>query len=77
MQEIGASAQQTVQMVGDITLAMREQSSASTSIAQQVERIAQMTEENSAASQAAADTANQLDNLANSMQRIIAQFKIA
>ncbi|EEF26163.1 conserved hypothetical protein [Ricinus communis] len=76
MQEIGASAQQTVLMVSDITLAMKEQSTASTSIAQQVERIAQMTEENSASSQATADTANQLDELAVSMQRIIAQFKI-
>jgi methyl-accepting chemotaxis protein len=77
MQEIGTSALQTVQMVSEISLAMREQSSASTSIAQQVERIAQMTEENSAAAQATADTANQLDELAATMQSIIAQFRIS
>lgn len=77
MREIGESAQHTVEMVGEISHAMREQSTASTSIAQQVERIAQMTEENSAAAQSTADTATELDKLASSMQRVVAQFKIA
>lgn len=77
IQQIGESALHTVEMVGEISYAMREQSTASTSIAQQVERIAQMTEENSAAAQSTADTASELDRLASSMQKIVAQFRIA
>lgn len=76
MTRIGRSAQQTVDMVGEISLAIREQSMASTNIAKQVERIAQMTEENSAAAQSTADTARELDQVAAEMQRVVAQFRI-
>jgi methyl-accepting chemotaxis protein len=73
---IGQSAQQTVDMVGEISLAIREQSVASNNIAQQVERIAQMTEENSAAAHSTAETAHELDQVAAEMQGVVAQFRI-
>ena len=48
MGEIQANAGRVVETVGDISTAMREQSSASSDIARNVERIAQMAEENNA-----------------------------
>jgi len=64
IQEIGEGSRKTVDMVGDISDAIREQSMASTAIAQQVEKIAQMSEENSAAAQSTSDTAGELAHLA-------------
>ncbi|THF63685.1 methyl-accepting chemotaxis protein [Pseudothauera nasutitermitis] len=74
--EIGGSSRRTVEMVGDITDAIREQSIASTSIAQQVEKIAQMSEENSAAVQSTADAADELATLARTLQQVVAQYRI-
>ncbi|HTH41157.1 MAG TPA: methyl-accepting chemotaxis protein, partial [Rhodocyclaceae bacterium] len=74
--EIGAGSGQTVEMVRDISDAIHEQSQASTDIAQQVERIAQMSEENSAAAQATAETATELAGLAETMQQVVARYKI-
>lgn len=76
MGEIGDSSRQTVDMVGDISDAIREQSVASTSIAQQVEKIAQMSEENSAAAKSTAATAAELADLSGKMQSIIAQYRV-
>jgi len=76
IQAIGSSSRQAVDMVGDISDAIREQSMASTSIAQQVEHIAQMSEENSSASSATSDTAGELAGLAEEMHRVVAQYRV-
>jgi methyl-accepting chemotaxis protein len=54
---------------------LREQSAASTEIAQNVERIAQMAEENNAAASGNAETAGTLRNLAQTLSAAIARFR--
>ncbi len=76
IERISVTSQQTVGMVHEITDAIREQSSASTNIAQQVERIAQMAELSSDAAAGSASTARELDQLAASMQKIVQTYKL-
>ncbi len=76
MHEIETGAEQTVVMVGEITSAIREQSSASSIIAQQVERIAQMSEENSIAAQNTANNAQELNNVARAMRAEVDLYKV-
>jgi methyl-accepting chemotaxis protein len=64
-----------VDAVSEITVALREQSAASTEIAQNVERIAQMAEENNAAASGNAATAGTLRNLAQTLSAAIARFR--
>lgn len=47
-----------------------------TSIAQQVERIAQMSEESSAAAGNSAEVAKALDNLASEMKGIVSAYRL-
>ena len=54
--------------------ATREQSTASTSIAQRVEQIAQMVEETSAAMRNTAETAEALDNIARELNTMVGRF---
>ncbi|WP_018609139.1 methyl-accepting chemotaxis protein [Uliginosibacterium gangwonense] len=74
--QIGKTSEQAVEMVSEITSAIREQSAASTSIAQQVERIAQMAEESNAAASESASAAHELDKLAASMQQVVSAYKL-
>jgi methyl-accepting chemotaxis protein len=76
IRQIGESSESAVDMVSEITHAIREQSSASTSIAQQVERIAQMAEESNAAARESAQSARELDTLANTMQKVVAGYRL-
>ena len=64
MNGISDGAGRVVAAVNEISSALREQSMASNDIAANVEKIAQMSEENSAATREAADTARQLEALA-------------
>jgi methyl-accepting chemotaxis protein len=72
---INEGARTTMQRIHDISSAANEQTTASTDIARNVERIAQMTEETSAAISQASSTAHQLENLASKLQGEIAQFR--
>ena len=63
-------------MVADIADAIREQSTTSNAIAQQVEKIAQMTEENNAAARSTADTAGELSGLAQDMQQVVGRSQV-
>lgn len=63
-------------MVVDIADAIREQSTTSNAIAQQVEKIAQMTEENNAAARSTADTAGELSGLAQDMQQVVGRYRV-
>ena len=53
-----------------------EQSKASNDISAHVEKVAQMTEENHAATEATADAANQLTLLADAMRTAVNRFKV-
>lgn len=76
IRRIGESSTHTVAMVNEISSAISEQASASTSIARQIERIAQMAEECSAAASGSANSARELDKLAGEMSRIVAAYKL-
>ena len=56
--------------------ATREQSAASTSIAQRVETIAQMVEETSTTIRGTAETANQLELIAQGLKAQIGRFRV-
>ena len=74
--EIKTEAALVVQEIGSISDSLREQSMASRDIAKNVERIAQMAEENSAAVQQTADAAHHLEHMAVSLQTNVSYFKI-
>ncbi len=73
---ISDGAQRVVAAVNDISNALKEQGVASNDIAANVERIAQMSEENSAATREAADTAQQLERLAADTRQAVAVFRV-
>ena len=73
---IGEGSRNAVVMVEEITAAIREQGSATNSIANQVDRMAHMAEESSAAAGLSAEAAKQLDQLAADMQRIVSRYKL-
>jgi methyl-accepting chemotaxis protein len=66
-----------VHSVGDISLALKEQSAASAEIAVNVEKIAQMAEENNASVAASTATARELEGLADSLQNETRRYKVA
>lgn len=76
IRKIGEGSREAVGMVSEITDAIHEQSSSSTSVAQSVERIAQMAEQSTAAAQESADTALRLNALAQEMRTITDQYKL-
>ncbi|HWV17080.1 MAG TPA: methyl-accepting chemotaxis protein [Rhodocyclaceae bacterium] len=76
IERIQNGANDMVGMVAEITDAVKEQSVASTHIAQEVERIAQMAEENSAESANTADGARQLDEMALSIKSAVSIYRV-
>lgn len=76
IQQIGAGCRSAVETVGEITSAIREQGSATNNIAVQVERIAQMSEESSAAATESSSAALRLDKLAKDMQHIVSAYRL-
>ena len=62
--------------VNDASSALAEQSVASQSIAQQVERVAQAAEQNSAAAKNVSEAATSIKHLAGSMRNTVARFKV-
>ncbi|QRM19428.1 HAMP domain-containing protein [Dechloromonas sp. TW-R-39-2] len=75
IEKVQQQARQVVDSVSEITVALREQASASTEIAQNVERIAQMAEENNAAACGNANTATKLRELAETLSKEVARFR--
>ena len=76
IRKIGEGSREAVAMVSEITEAIHEQSSASTGVAQSVERIAQMAEQGTAAARDGADTARHLNTLAHDMRSITDQYRL-
>ncbi len=72
---INEGARITMERINDISSAASEQGTASNDIARNVEKIAQMTEENSAAISQASTTARELEALASRLHSDVAQFK--
>jgi len=75
MTQIEQEAKKVVGMVGEISDALRQQSAASTDIAQNVERIAQMAETNNRNVSGSAATATELERLAAGLETEIGRFK--
>ena len=73
--QVQQQSRQVVDAVSEITVALREQAAASTEIAQNVERIAQMAEENNAAASGNAATADTLRTLSQALSAGIARFR--
>ncbi|HTH95206.1 MAG TPA: methyl-accepting chemotaxis protein [Rhodocyclaceae bacterium] len=76
IEKIQLGARDTIGMVGEITEAVKEQSVASTHVAQEVERIAQMAEENSAEAGNTADGARQLDEMAQAIKNAVSIYRV-
>ena len=73
--QVQEQSRQVVDAVAEISVALREQSTASTDIAQNVERIAQMAEENDAAAHGNAATAGKLRELAEALSSQVGRFR--
>jgi methyl-accepting chemotaxis protein len=76
IKQIGEGSRNAVGMVDEITAAIREQGSATNAIATQVEHIAQMSEESSAAAGNSAEAAQKLDRLATEMKQIVSAYRL-
>ncbi len=72
---IESSARRTLERVGEVADATREQSSASTSIAQRVEQIANMVEETTATIRGTTQSAHELENIASNLRELVGRFK--
>ncbi len=73
--KVQSQSRQVLDAVSEITVSLREQAAASTEIAQNVERIAQMAEENNAAATGNAATSETLRTLAQALNSAIARFR--
>jgi methyl-accepting chemotaxis protein len=74
--QIKVESNRVIATVSGISSALVEQSKASNDISAHVEKVAQMTEENHAATEATADAADNLAQLADSMRTAVERFKI-
>ena len=76
LHHIGDDSREVANNVQNIIDALREQDAAIQQIAANVEKIAQMAEENSAAAASSSDTATQLDRLSGALKGSAARFKV-
>ncbi len=76
MNDITVGANKVVDVVSEITNALKEQSGAATDIAKNVERIAQMAEDNSVVVAENSATAARLNSLALDLENEIKRFKV-
>jgi len=74
--EAGEAASKSSQGVSDIAASVSEQSIASMEIAHNVERIAQMSQENDDAIQSNSQEIRQLESLAKSLQTAVSKFRV-
>ncbi|WP_300451556.1 methyl-accepting chemotaxis protein [Accumulibacter sp.] len=74
--EIGGNARQVVDRVADISQALREQSTTSSGIAHNVERVAEMAEQNRRLVAGNASTAQQLETLSRDLEAEMRRFRL-
>lgn len=67
---------QVANMIGQVSSGLKEQAHASHEVANQVDSIVQMTQENRVSIQGVSDTANQLEDLVSTLHKNMAVFKI-
>ncbi|MPN54373.1 hypothetical protein SDC9_202043 [bioreactor metagenome] len=77
MSSINDGARQVTSVIDDVAVALKEQASASHDLANRVELIVQMVDENSSAVSSVAGSAGQLDNLAGDLLNAVSRFKTA
>ncbi|QNM94775.1 methyl-accepting chemotaxis protein [Chitinimonas koreensis] len=75
--QIRTGSARVVEVVGEISNSLQEQSSVAHEVAGRVETIAQMSEENTRAAESSAATAEQLRSLAQGLERRMAAFRFA
>ena len=75
MDAIRGGARKVVEAINDISSALRDQSAASTDIAQNIEQVAQMSDQNHAAVQGAASSTNALRRMATTLEQAVSKFK--
>jgi methyl-accepting chemotaxis protein len=75
LRKIKEGAHSTLASIREVADATKEQSVASTNIAQRVEQIAQMVEETSAAMQSTAETAADMEKISSELNRLISRFR--
>lgn len=75
LRKIKDGAQTTLASIRDVADATKEQSIASTSIAQRVEQIAQMVEETTAAMQSTAETAADMERISTELTQLVSRFR--
>jgi len=76
LHRIGDDSSEVASNVQSIADAVREQDSAIHQVVANIEKIAQMSEENSAATASSSDTATQLDRLAVALKESVANFRV-
>jgi methyl-accepting chemotaxis protein len=76
MKNIRAEAAKVSDAVTEISDALKEQSQASHDVARHVESIAQMTDENNAAAEEAADSVKRLDQLTGAVNETLGHFRV-
>ncbi len=76
IEQIRRNTREAMALVQDISGSIAEQTSTSTAIAQRVEQIAQMAEENSSAASSSADAARELHQQARSILGTVAQYQV-
>ena len=74
--EANSSVARANESVDEITHSIEEQRSASADIAQNIERIARMTEDNNGAVAETSSAANSLELLASKLQSLVSRFKV-
>ena len=76
LREIRVSADTSLERVREVAHATKEQSAASTAIAQQVESIAQMVEETTAAMSETARSAQEMRDMAERLDKLVGTFRV-
>ncbi len=76
VQQLREASERIESAMGEVALAVREQSIANESISQNVEHLAQSSEHNGAATRTAADQATTVNSLAGRLREIVAEFRI-
>ena len=76
IRRIGESTHKAAEHVGEISVAIQQQGGASNTIASQIENIAQMAEEASAAAHLTAENASRLDKLAKQQTSLLQHYTL-
>ena len=75
LRQIKEGAQSTLSRIREVADATKEQSVASTSIAQRVEQISQMVEETTTTMQSTAETAADLERISSELNQLVSRFR--